>query len=43
MPTRNLPTLGAQFPPAYHRPFLRYFDGDQGAVVVISGSPRTLR
>lgn len=24
------PTLGAQFAPAYHRPFLRYFDGDAG-------------
>lgn len=24
-------TLGAQFPPAYDRPFLRYFDGDNGA------------
>jgi pyruvate/2-oxoglutarate dehydrogenase complex dihydrolipoamide acyltransferase (E2) component len=24
-------TLGAQFPPSYHRPFLRYLDGEQGA------------
>lgn len=30
MPTRILPTLGAHFPPAYHRPFLRYIEGDQG-------------
>jgi len=27
----KLRTLGAQFPPAYDRPFLRYFDGDNGA------------
>lgn len=27
----KLHTLGAQFPPAYDRPFLRYFDGENGA------------
>lgn len=31
MPTHNkVVTLGALFPPAYHRPHLRYLDGDQG-------------
>lgn len=32
----KLRTLGAQFPPVYDRPFLRYFDGDAGAP---GGSP----
>lgn len=27
----KLRTLGAQFPPVYDRPFLRYFDGEAGA------------
>lgn len=27
----KLHTLGVQFPPAYDRPFLRYFEGDNGA------------
>ncbi|MEW1706980.1 hypothetical protein AB0230_07035 [Microbacterium sp. NPDC089190] len=27
----KLHTLGVQFPPSYDRPFLRYFDGDNGA------------
>lgn len=29
--SRKIPTLGAQFAPTYHRPFLRYFDGEAGA------------
>lgn len=27
---RKTHALGAQFPPSFHRPFLRYFDGEQG-------------
>ena len=27
---RTTHTLGTQFAPAFHRPFLRYFDGEQG-------------
>jgi hypothetical protein len=31
MSTCAIPVLGAQFAPTFHRPFLRYFDGDAGA------------
>jgi hypothetical protein len=28
--SRQIPTLGAQFAPTYHRPFLRYLEGESG-------------
>jgi hypothetical protein len=37
--SRPIPTLGADFPPTFHRPFLRYFDGEAGAVGAPPAAP----
>ena len=38
MPTTNR-ALGAQFPPKFHRPFLRYLEGEQGGATPPAAEP----
>lgn len=38
MPTTNR-ALGAQFPPKFHRPFLRYLEGEQGGATPPAAAP----